>query len=97
MKRNHSRAWSTPLAAAATRPTGFFWMDVRLFWPAAFCGAVATLAPDVRVQILFWAVFTAIVLLGWRLWRKNPWLIDELQAHFALPDGGPADAYEVVE
>lgn len=95
MKRQlAARTWSKPLAAAATRPRHFFWMDRRLFVVCAFCCIPMTFAPDFRWQVAFGAVAFALGLAGVIAWRKNPWLLDELQAEWALPHGGPADACE---
>jgi hypothetical protein len=89
-----ARTWSKPLAAAATRPRHFFWMDRRWFVLCAFCCLPATFASDLRWQIAFGVTAVLLGLAGIIAWRRNPYLIDELQAELSLPHGGPSDAYE---
>jgi hypothetical protein len=91
-----ARTWSKPLAAAATRPRHFFFMDRRWFWLCVFGGVVTTFATDIRWQGIFLVTTLLAIAAGVALWRHNPYLIDELQAEFALPHGGPSDAYEDV-
>jgi hypothetical protein len=90
-----ARTWSKPLSAAATRPRHFFWMDWRIFGVAAFCVAVAMWAPDVRAQLVFAVLAFVVGAGGVFAWRRNPYLIDALQAHFSVPNGGPAHSSEV--
>jgi hypothetical protein len=71
-------------------------MDRRWFALCAFCGLPATFAPDFRWQLAFATVGFMLGVAGVVAWRRNPYLIDELQAEFALPHGGASDAYEDV-
>jgi hypothetical protein len=71
-------------------------MDRRWFCLCVFCGTVTTFAPDFRWQAVFLAATLLLSAAGMLAWRRNPYLIDELQAEFALPHGGASDAYEDV-
>jgi hypothetical protein len=88
------RTWSKPLATSAVRPRHLFFMDRRVLIVCCFTGLVATFAFDFRWQLLFGAVTVILGLAGVAAWRRNPYLIDELQAEFGLPHGGPDDASE---
>ena len=87
------RSWSKPLAAASTRPIAWLFMDLRVLIVACACGVAAMWAPD-WWQLAFAVLAAVVFFAGVLAWRHNPYLIDEVQAHCALPHGGPDDAYE---
>lgn len=69
-------------------------MDRRILAVVGFCVPVAMWASDWRWQFAFAILAAAIAFIGVLMWRWNPYLLDDLQAHCALPHGGPDDAYD---